>query len=387
MTLTEARAAADDALRKGDAQRARMLLEGAITDPRADAALWLALARARAALGDELGAAVAVDGALAVAPNDLSALVAKADQLAASGEARAASAYYAAALRYTPNFAKLPPDQQQDLVRARAANERLAKEFEDFMRARLEQQGMLTASAPARFTQAVDILVGRKRPYVQAPRQFYYPELPQIQFYPRDAFAWLATIEAAYADIRAELEALLAGAAFEPYLKRDPTRPHNEQAGLLGNADWGAKFLIKEGSPQSVARQCPRTMAAMAVAPSPQIAGRTPHALFSKLAGGARIPPHTGMINVRLICHLPLIVPDACVFRVGNDIRPWVEGKAWVFDDTIEHEAWNGSVRDRYVLIFDVWRPELSEQERLAVASLCEAVDAFGGMRTPWADA
>jgi aspartyl/asparaginyl beta-hydroxylase (cupin superfamily) len=75
------------------------------------------------------------------------------------------------------------------------------------------------------------------------------------------------------------------------------------------------------------------------------------------------------------------------VFRVGNDIRPWVEGRAWVFDDTIEHEAWNGSVRDRYVLIFDVWRPELSEQERLAVASLCEAVDAFGGMRTPWADA
>jgi tetratricopeptide (TPR) repeat protein len=384
MTATEARVAAEDALRKGDAQRARVLLEGALADPGADAALWLTLARARAALGDDAGASAAIDGALGVSPNDLSALVAKADRLVASGEARAAASYYAAALRYGPNFGKLPSVQQQELVRAKAANEKLAKEFEDYLRARLEQQGFLSAGAPARFTHAVDILVGKKRPYVQAPRQFYYPELPQVQFYPREAFAWLDAIEAAYADVRAELEVLLEGPAFDPYLKRDPTRPHSGQAGLLENPAWGAKFLLKDGQPQPAARQCPHAMAAMAHAPAPKIAGRTPHALFSKLAGGARIPPHTGMINARLICHLPLIVPEGCVFRVGNDIRPWVEGRCWVFDDTIEHEAWNISSRDRYVLIFDVWRPELNEHEQLSIAALCEAVDAFGGVSAPW---
>jgi aspartyl/asparaginyl beta-hydroxylase (cupin superfamily) len=85
------------------------------------------------------------------------------------------------------------------------------------------------------------------------------------------------------------------------------------------------------------------------------------------------------MLNARLICHLPLIVPAGCEFRVGNDVRQWVEGKAWVFDDTIEHEAWNRSEHDRYILLFDIWRPELGEEERAAVGALCEAIDAYRG--------
>lgn len=48
-------------------------------------------------------------------------------------------------------------------------------------------------------------------------------------------------------------------------------------------------------------------------------------------------------MNTRLICHVPLIVPPGCHFRVGNDVRQWEKGKAWVFDDTIEHEAKNNS--------------------------------------------
>ena len=124
-------------------------------------------------------------------------------------------------------------------------------------------------------------------------------------------------------------------------------------------------------------------LAALADAPLTRIPGRAPSILFSKLAAGAHIPAHTGMLNVRLICHLPLLVPPGCVFRVGADERPWVEGKAWVFDDTIEHEAWNRSGADRYVLLFDIWRPELSHEEMAGVALLCEALDDYRG-RDPW---
>ncbi|HYW17443.1 MAG TPA: aspartyl/asparaginyl beta-hydroxylase domain-containing protein [Allosphingosinicella sp.] len=46
-------------------------------------------------------------------------------------------------------------------------------------------------------------------------------------------------------------------------------------------------------------------------------------------------------------------------------------------DDTIEHEAWNDSGEDRLILIFDIWRPELDEAERSAVAAMFEAVDSF----------
>ena len=89
-------------------------------------------------------------------------------------------------------------------------------------------------------------------------------------------------------------------------------------------------------------------------------------------------------MNTRLICHLPLIVPPGCTFRVGNDVRSWVEGKAWVFDDTIEHEAWNRSDRTRVVLLFEVWRPELSDDERRYVTAMFKAIDAYGGPMPAW---
>jgi aspartyl/asparaginyl beta-hydroxylase (cupin superfamily) len=50
-------------------------------------------------------------------------------------------------------------------------------------------------------------------------------------------------------------------------------------------------------------------------------------------------------------------------------------GEAFAFDDTIEHEAWNRSEKDRAVLIIDVWNPHLSEHERAMVGSLYRAAD------------
>src|SRR6185369_7390651 len=95
------------------------------------------------------------------------------------------------------------------------------------------------------------------------------------------------------------------------------------------------------------------------------------------------LPAHHGLVNTRLICHLPLLVPAQCTFRVGNELRDWQKGKAWLFDDTIEHEAWNRSDQTRVILLFDVWRPELAQEERDLVVSLFEAIDAHGGGRKP----
>ena len=78
--------------------------------------------------------------------------------------------------------------------------------------------------------------------------------------------------------------------------------------------------------------------------------------------------------NTRLVVHLPLIVPPNCSFRVGNETRPWEYGKAFVFDDSIEHEARNDSDDLRAVLIFDVWNPNLPPVERELVAALVNGV-------------
>lgn len=106
--------------------------------------------------------------------------------------------------------------------------------------------------------------------------------------------------------------------------------------------------------------------------------------MFSQLKAGAHIKPHTGFVNTRLTCHLPLIVPPNCRFRVGNEVRSWEKGRLWAFDDTIEHEAVNQSDRTRVVLIFDIWRPELSEEERHLVATLLETLDAFSPRTQSW---
>ena len=83
-----------------------------------------------------------------------------------------------------------------------------------------------------------------------------------------------------------------------------------------------------------------------------------------------KIPPHVGVSNARLVCHLPLIVPAGCWFRVGGETREWKVGEAFVFDDTIEHEAMNPTDELRVVFIFDAWHPDLGEVEREAVAAL-----------------
>ena len=82
------------------------------------------------------------------------------------------------------------------------------------------------------------------------------------------------------------------------------------------------------------------------------------------------------MTNVRSIVHLALIVPEGCTFRVGGETRPWVEGEAFVFDDTIEHDAHNPTAEDRAVLIIDTWNPYLSETERTAICRMYEVMDA-----------
>jgi len=63
--------------------------------------------------------------------------------------------------------------------------------------------------------------------------------------------------------------------------------------------------------------------------------------------------------------------------RQPREVHEWREGRAVIFDDTYEHEAWNRSEQTRVVLIFDLWNPHLTEVERAAVAQLVPAMGDF----------
>jgi aspartyl/asparaginyl beta-hydroxylase (cupin superfamily) len=226
----------------------------------------------------------------------------------------------------------------------------------------------------------------RTRIYPQQPSFLYFPQLPAIEFHERAAFPWLDSIEAATDAIRAELLDVLAedGGSLEPYVSHGGGRStqsiEQKWRELHQSRRWSVYYLWREGVPyQDHLARCPRTAAALESWPRCEVPGTSPNALFSILDARTRIPPHTGVNNSRLFVHLPLIVPPGCGFRVGGEKREWEPGKALVFDDTIEHEAWNDSDEPRAVLIFDIWNPDLRPEERAMLTTTIAGVGEFYG--------
>ena len=373
------------ALQRGDASKAREFFAQAAAGPAPSAQALLGLAHACRMLADTAGQVAALERLLASEPRNIPALIERADCFAAAGDTRSASSFYLTAIRSAPPFG-VPRELAAELDRARQACDRYAAEYKDYLMRSLAARGFDAGRSSARFAQSIDIVLGNRRIYLQQPKYYYFPGLPQIQFYERSCFPWFDDVEAATGDIRDELMAVMQEPdAFSPYVTGHANRPRNDQLGLLNNPAWSAFYLWKNGDvvPENAAR-CPKTMRALRNAPLAQVHYRSPSILFSLLKPGAHIPPHNGLINTRLVCHLPVIVPGQCRFRVGNEERDWVEGSAWAFDDTIEHEAWNRSDRTRVILLFDIWRPELSEEERSLVIALFEAIDAHSGKKPDW---
>lgn len=360
-----------DALRQGRPHDARQRFERLTQTGRANAQIWLLLATACRADNDRESEETAVDRLLALEPRLLRAHLMKADCRVNAGDDRGAVNFYESALLLA-SAQNVPDDLVAELDRAErwvAEQRALAATRRE---ASLTAHGHSRETRSPRFQKSLDILSGDRRIYVQEPTGYYFPELPQIQFYDTADFEWVPTVEAAIETIRTELKVLLGGSIedFRPYLQHHPNQPRTDANRLLDNKAWSALFLAENGKlfDANISR-CQFTWEAVQAAPLPRISN-SPTVMFSLLRAGARIAPHTGTHNARLICHLPLIVPRDCGFRVGNDVRQWEEGKLLIFDDTIEHEAWNDSAEDRVVLIFDIWRPELSEQERREVTAL-----------------
>jgi aspartyl/asparaginyl beta-hydroxylase (cupin superfamily) len=380
--------AGEDALAQGDVTAARAHFARATSGSPTNASAWLGLAIACRDMNEDQAAVAAVDRCLMLSPRNFRALVVKGDLCHRAQDSRAAASFYTTALRCAPPPNQMAPALLDDFTRAREACDRYARQYEDFLLAQLAAKGLDAEKSSARFLQSFELSMGRKKLYFQQPSQYYFPELPQIQFYDRSLFPWMDEVEHATDAIAAELQAIMSEArAFQPYVERVANRPRPDNDTMTGNLDWAAFYLWKNGEMVAEnAARFPRTLRALENVPQCRIAGRTPSILFSRLRPGAKIPPHHGYINTRLICHLPIIVPEKCGFRVGNDVRAWEKGKAWAFDDTIEHEAWNDSSETRVILIFEIWRPELNEEERTLVATMLEAIDAYRGKQIEWTD-
>lgn len=323
------------------------------------------------------------DQRLAAQRSDIVATLAKADHRMLAQDYRAAAAFYGAVGRLAGQGAAIV---RAELLRARDAALWLDNRFGEVLREGLVAAGLSEGQRHPQFQKSLEIMMGQRQrdpvyaPYPQMPQSYFYPDLPLIDFADPKGYAWRGAVEAATATIQAEAEVLLAGPVnFLPYLRQTTARPQGDVHGLLDNPDWSTCYLTDQGQPiaERVAL-APKTFGTLdSQVPLCRIGTRAPSIMFSLLRPHSKIPAHTGMINTRFVCHLPLVVPCDCGFRVGAKTREWQVGQLMVFDDSVEHEAWNNSGEDRLVLIFDVWRPELSGEERRQIETLFAIVDAY----------
>jgi aspartate beta-hydroxylase len=374
-------------MQRGDAAKARELFERATQADPGHPSLWSNLAASLQALGLQQAQMDAVERALALDPRHLAALLQKGALIEARGDVRSAARAYRNALATIPPGAVPLPTVSAEVARARDVvlkdDEALASAIEERLAAIRDRHGggQRGDKQYRRVDRCLELATGRRKRYNPEPSFMYFPEIPAIEFFERVEFPWLDAIEAATDDIRTELTTVLVSdrAGLEPYISYpEQGVPLDQWKELNKSRRWSAYFLWNQGVPQPAhLARCPRTAEVLKRAPQCDVPGHGPTAFFSILEPGTHIPPHSGVTNTRLTVHLPLIVPPDCAFRVGSETREWSAGEAWVFDDTIEHEAWNRSDAPRAVLIFDIWNPFLSEAERDLVRAATEVVGTY----------
>jgi aspartate beta-hydroxylase len=333
---------------------------------------------------DRVDEAVAMlERVLVIEPRNLTAMFEKAALEEMQCKPRAAAMTYRNALQLIPPGFNPPPGLSPHLARAQQAVEDNNRALEAFVAQGMEDvRARHKDESLARFDQCVDTLLQKRRVWRQQPTFLFFPEMPAIEFYERARFPFLDAVDAAFSDIRSELLAVMAegDAALDPYVAFPGGMPMEQWRELNMSRRWGVYALWREGKayPEHIAR-CPKTVKALQDVPRWDVPGNGPTALFSILDARTRIPPHSGPVNTRLVVHLPLIVPPGCGFRVGGQTREWEPGKAFVFDDSINHEAWNDSDLPRAVLIFDVWSPYLTDAERDLTRALTRRIGEWYG--------
>lgn len=215
----------------------------------------------------------------------------------------------------------------------------------------------------------------------QRPRFLYFPDLPNTAYHDPMLQPWAAQLRDAFPVIREEaLVATQAERELPDFIAPPRNGPKDTFVGGDGpEPSWKAFFFYRHGERYDANHErAPRTSAVLESIELCRIRDEAPEILFSVLRPGSHIKPHHGVSNVRLVMHLPLVVPPGCALRViDHGDHEWQEGRLMMFDDTYLHEAWNRSDRTRLILLMDCWNPHLHASEKAAVKRVVETISGL----------
>jgi aspartyl/asparaginyl beta-hydroxylase (cupin superfamily)/Tfp pilus assembly protein PilF len=311
-------------------------------------------------LASHEAALASLDRALALVPAHTEAMRRRAHGLHVLGRSAEAIAGYEALLAIDPGNAlaqlglatvlAVASREDEAFVRYRnaaAANPALAGHLSHALTVFARRHPAVAKAGQQRISQYVGSFLTNQG----NARMGAYPGLRSAPFHDPATLPAALALERDFATIRDEVDRL-TGSAFQP-----------EAENRMGRTGWDIVPLYERGRKNEAnCASCP-TIARIIEASSTV---RTQAGLHyvSKLAPGMRIDPHTGPTNLRLRCHLGLSIPDGdCGLTVAGETRRWREGTCLVFDDSLEHTAWNHTEAPRVVLIVDLWHPDLTPEE------------------------
>lgn len=177
--------------------------------------------------------------------------------------------------------------------------------------------------------------------------------IPDAAVQDKAFFPWIAELERHWEAIRDE--AVRIRAQDIPSLG-DISFDHGR---IAADRRWRAFFLKGYGyrMPSNAAR-APLTAALIEKVPGLVTAN------FSVMEAGGHIPRHWGMTKGMLTYHLALKAPrerEKCRMHIEEGERlhvmHWQDGQSFLFDDMFNHEVWNESDEDRYILLIQIKRP------------------------------
>jgi aspartyl/asparaginyl beta-hydroxylase (cupin superfamily) len=175
-----------------------------------------------------------------------------------------------------------------------------------------------------------------------------------LGYYNREDYDWVPKVEENWEVVREEVMAFMKN-------HEDRITPYFNKSLVSGPKKWKAfSFRFWSWRVRKNAKECPKTM---------ELMQRIPNLVsvsISILEPDTDIHEHRGDTNAIIRCHLPLEVPASLPevgFEVSGEQRSWEHGKLILFNDAATHRAWNHSDKIRFVMLFDVIRPEFKKKK------------------------
>lgn len=195
----------------------------------------------------------------------------------------------------------------------------------------------------------------------------YVPDLSCNPFWDTDQFAWANKLEKSFKQIRKEFKDVSND------LEELKKGGNNIWAGALTKeaggygAGWSTLVLKDRGIWDEVnCNLFPKTAKAVLKSGIPAT-----EVFFASMKPNTDIKLHSDFTNFVLTSHLAIDIPEngnnKCRLSIGDETRQWMNGEVMLFDTSLMHDAVNESDKTRYILMFRIWHPDLSEIERNAL--------------------